>query len=1223
MTFGEASANLADLLPAILPPEGVTAAKVDEVVRAIGARARVDVSGVRGCAAAAIVSAIAASSNKSVVMLVNDLSAARRAADEVGFFLRAAVDEAEETGEGDVLVFAANDTSPYADVNTDRRAAMGRMATLAHLAARRPWRVLVIPIFGLSRKVVPRAIITAHTQRIVAEQELDRDRLAARLAESGYLRVPVVEDPGTFAVRGALFDVWPPNLDKPVRVELYGDLVLSIKPFDPHDQKTTKVVGDALVAEVTLPPAREAILGKEQRALAKDRIQQISDAIDMPTLKARALVDDVTEGRSFFGADGFLPAYYTELEAVFSYLLEGEVIFALDDPPSLTRALKDEIARAERDQAERSREVTFLPTSFYLDETTVADGISRAPHVVLHRTPTIGDGAPSGSRPGLDRFETGDALMLDVSARDHEDLSRAVKMSRAAKGKDATLAPLVRRIAHWRAHGLRVIVAARASIQAERLTGLLRHQGVTCRARVGPVDWPSVITADPKEVQVVTGSLSRGVMLPADGYVLVAEEEVFGARTHRRQKREKSASRPFVEDLRNLAVGDFVVHIEHGIGRYQGLVHKDVGGLTVDLLVVEYASNDKLYLPVYRLNQIQKYAGGESSNPKMDRLGGATFSKTKARARKEVRKMADELLRLYAERQSQSRPMLGAIDDEYRAFEATFPFDETPDQARAIDDVNADLDKERPMDRLVCGDVGFGKTEVAIRAAFRVAMSGKQVALLCPTTVLAQQHYRTFEARLADYPISVRVMSRFQGDKDQKETMLGLKEGKVDIVIGTHRLLSKDIHFKDLGLLIVDEEQRFGVTHKERIKQMRTQVDVLTLTATPIPRTLQMAVGGLRDLSLITTAPTDRRAVRTIVTRMDDQVLRDAVTRELSRGGQVFYVYNRVEGLYERAQRLQELCPQARVAVGHGQMTRGTKEGENGALEKTMLDFVEGRYDVLCATSIVESGLDIPRANTILIDRADMFGLAQLYQLRGRVGRSKERAYCYLIVPPTEQMTDESRSRIEALERHTELGSGFQIASLDLELRGGGDLLGGEQSGAVASVGFDLFCQMLEDAAAEMRGQEVVHDVDTELSFDVSALLPEDYVSDVGVRLSLYKRLASAMDEAHVAEMAEEMENRFGPPPEEAKRLVQLMSLKTELRRLRVLGCESNSKTVTLHLKEDTPLDPKKIMDLVRAPRSAYRLTPDMRLSRRFDGDGNGLIHCETVIAELAHCLKD
>jgi len=588
--------------------------------------------------------------------------------------------------------------------------------------------------------------------------------------------------------------------------------------------------------------------------------------------------------------------------------------------------------------------------------------------------------------------------------------------------------------------------------------------------------------------------------------------------------------------------------------------------------------------------------------------------------------MADELLRLYAERQAQPGDALPEAGDEYRAFEATFPFDETPDQAKAIDDVNRDLESARPMDRLVCGDVGFGKTEVAMRAAFRVAMAGKQVALLCPTTVLAQQHFRTFEARMRDYPLTIRLVSRFQSKKETEETLAQLKEGKVDVVIGTHRLLSKDIHFKQLGLLVVDEEQRFGVAHKERIKQIKATVDVLTLTATPIPRTLQMAVTGLREMSVITTPPVDRRAVRTIVTRWDDQVVREAVTRELSRGGQVFYVYNRVEGLYEKAQRLQQLVPQARIAVAHGQMTRGSKEGEAGALEETMLDFVEGRYDILVATAIIESGLDIPRANTMIIDRADLFGLAQLYQLRGRVGRSKERAYAYLVVPPANAMTDEARSRIEALERHTELGSGFQIASLDLELRGAGDLLGGEQSGNVASVGFDLFCQMLDEAVHELRGEVVVHDVDPELSFDVTAMLPEDYVGDIGVRLSLYKRLASANDEQHVGEIAAEMEDRFGPPPEDARRLVKLMALKTELRKLKVLGCEANAKSITLHLREDTPLDPKLVTELVRKAKSPYRLTPDMRLTRRFDlrGEeaGDAIQNCEKMLGEIAKCLK-
>ncbi|CAN5126644.1 transcription-repair coupling factor [soil metagenome] len=1217
-----------DLLPSVLAPEGVIVVRLADLGARVAetTRGRVDVSGIRGSADAFILAAVAKKTSRPLCIVCADVDAARKLGGDLGFLLRSATEagSAEENGEGDVLVLAPPESSPYADVNPDRRAAMARMATLAHLAEKRPFRALAITATALVRKLVPPAVIRSHIGTITAEDELDRDKLIKLLGEAGYLRVPLVEDPGTFAVRGALFDVWPPNLADPVRVELYGELVISIKPFDPFEQKTKRErlengeTLDLTIAQVKLAPAREALLTRENVARARDRVSQLADQIDMPTLKARALAEDVTTGRAFFGADGFLPAYYDALSPLASYLPKDTIV-VLCDPPAITTAVREALEGAARDAETKTQTVHFLPSSFFIDEAAAATDLADRTTLVLHRTATVG-----GEGEGLSRFETATADTLDVGARDHDDLTRAVKAARVAKGKGATLGPLLRRIRHWRDHGLAVVIAARAETQGERLHGLLVHQGVECKLRHGAFD-PAWLddTEGRKTTQIVNGPLSQGCVLPAEGLVLLTEEEIFGARARRREPKGESKTRPFVEDLRSLAVGDFVVHIEHGIGRYQGLMHKDVAGMTVDLLVVEY-DGGKLYLPVYRLNQIQKYAAGESSAPKIDRLGGSTFAKTKARANKAVRQMADELLRLYAERKAQKRPPFPAIEDEYRAFEATFPFDETPDQAKAIDAVNADLDGEQPMDRLVCGDVGFGKTEVAVRAAFRAAMAGKQVALLCPTTVLAQQHLRTFEARLGNYPISVRGLSRFQTDKESKETLLGLKEGKVDVVIGTHRLLSKDVHYKDLGVLIVDEEQRFGVAHKERVKQIRTHVDVLTLTATPIPRTLQMAVGGLRDLSLITTPPADRRAVRTIVTRWDEQVIREALQRELSRGGQVFYVYNRVEGIYERAQRVQELMPGARIAVAHGQMTRGGKDGDGGgALEQTMIDFVEGRYDVLVATAIVESGLDIPRANTIIIDRADLFGLAQLYQLRGRVGRSKERAYCYLVVPPQNSLTDDARARIEALERHTELGSGFQIASLDMELRGVGDILGGEQSGTVASVGFDLFCRMLEDAVHELRGEEIVHEVDPELSFDVPALLPEDYVGDVGVRLSLYKRLASAIDEQHVQELGEEMTNRFGPPPEDARRLLHLMALKTELRRMRVLGCEATARSVTLHLREDTPLDPKKITDLVRGAKSPWRLTPDMRLTRKFDGQTSGLANCEVMLNDLSKCMKD
>jgi transcription-repair coupling factor (superfamily II helicase) len=1204
-----------------------------QVVRARDVAARVSaqrssggvmhVAGAAGSMPALVARAIALADPRPIVCVTSDADAARAFVDDLNFLWGA---RASETAQGEVLFFAPPEASPYADVNPDRRAAMGRLVTLFHLALRLPWRFLVIPAAALARRVVPRSEVERHSDLLLAEQEIDRDKLVRRLSQAGYLRVPLVEDPGSFAVRGSVLDLWPASSEYPVRLELYGDLILSLRPFDPALQRSNVAEAADEEAEATapssdkrpralkelwLPPARETILDPGSVERARELVRALCDHVNLPSTRARALVEDVVSGRAFFGAEGFLPAFYS-LETLFDYLPDDSLLL-LDDPPAITKALREEIDRARTDEGRKENEPRFPFPELYQSEEQAVDALGKRRVLALHRAPVAG----RSDAADLTRFEASPLEVSSLASHDQADLERAVTAARSSRGKHGALDPLFERLVAWGEAGLAVLLAARTQNQAERLAALIRHRDLPCSVYPGRFD-PALLDARRTETAVVSGPLARGVVAPAEGLVLVTEEEIFGRRAHRVRGRASSKGKPFLEDLRALSVGDHVVHVEHGIGKYLGLLHKDIGGLTVDLLVVEYGGGDKLYLPVYRLNQIQKWSGGEGA-PRLDRLGGQTFSKTKQRVEKQVRKMADELLRLYAERQTIAGDALGPQDDDYRAFEATFPFDETPDQARAIGEVFKDLETPKPMDRLVCGDVGFGKTEVAIRAAFREAQASKQVAVLCPTTVLAQQHFLSFANRMRDYPIKVEVLSRFQNAKEQADVVRGLKEGTVDIVIGTHRLLSKDVHFRRLGLLVIDEEQRFGVTHKERIKQLKQNVHVLTLTATPIPRTLQMAVSGLRDMSLIATPPIDRRAIRTIVTRADEVVIREAIRRELSRGGQIFYVYNRIDGIYERATRVQTLVPEARVAVGHGQMAEG-------ALEQTMFDFIEGRYDVLVSTAIIESGLDIPRANTIIIDRADIFGLAQLYQLRGRVGRSKDRGYCYLIVPPASSMTDEARARVEALERHTDLGSGFQIASLDLELRGAGDLLGGEQSGNVASVGFDLFCQMLEEAVHELRGEPVVHEVEPELSFDVEALLPEEYIADVGVRLSLYKRLASADNEQEVMDLAAEMEDRFGPPPAEAKRLVHLMRIKTELRSLRALGCEASAKSVTLHLREDTPVDPIKLTALVTKKGSPYRVTPDMRVTRRMtehDVVADGLGATDKMLAELSLCLKD
>ncbi len=1139
-----------------------------------------------------------------VVCLVADSEAAQRTASDLTALSRGLglAQLPALSPPDDPLLITAEEATPYAEARADRRLSMLRAAALFQLAAGLPSPLVVVSAGALCRRVPPRRVIRESGAVLEVETELDPLKLAQKLDLAGYLRVPLVEDPGSFAVRGGIFDVWPSSAAAPVRAELYGDLVMALRSFDPEDQRTLGEVRTVLV-----PPATEAVQEPKSEARAKETLRALCDAFDYPTTKARALIDDIAAGRTFFGAQGYLPAFY-ELESLFDFMSPDDVLL-VEDPPAVVRALKEELVRALAGERGRAGLPHFPLHKLYVEWAGLGEGFSERRLLALHR---VGVSGPSTGDP-VEQLEHAPPDAPSLSLVDQAELERSIKAARQQKGKHSALDPLAEAIAEWQEAGLVTLIAARTETQADRLATLLQHRGVVA-VRGSEEFAPSL---NRQAVRIVTAPLARGIVAQGEGFVLVTEEEIFGARARRKSEAKKGTTKAFLEDLRTLDPGDLVVHSDHGIGRYLGLERKLIGGVGVDLLVVEYASGDKLFLPVHRLSQIQKYSGGEGA-PKIDRLGGQTFSRTKAKVERRVRQMADELLRLAAERNAVLKEPFEATGDDYQAFEAAFPFEETRDQATAISEVLSDLQSSKVMDRLVCGDVGFGKTEVALRAAFVAATQGRQVAILCPTTVLAQQHFLTFASRFAEYPLTVKALSRFESKAEQLETLKGLKDGTVDVLVGTHRLLSKDVHFKNLGLLVVDEEQRFGVVHKERIKQLKTAVDVLTLSATPIPRTLQQAVGGLRDMSLMGTAPVDRRAIRTIVSQFDDELVRDAVQRELSRGGQIFYVYNRVDGLYERADRLKSLVPEARIIVGHGQMSEG-------ALEQTMLDFVEGKYDILVATTIIESGLDIPRANTIILDRADLFGLSQLYQLRGRVGRARERAYCYLLVPPPSQMTEESRLRIEALERHTELGSGFRIAALDMELRGAGDLLGGEQSGFVASVGFELFCHMLEEATRELRGEHVVHEVDTELSFDVEALLPEAYVAEVGVRLSLYKRLSSATDDAEVTALATEIEDRFGPPPLEARQLVELMRLKTELRKLRALGCEATAKAVTLHLADDTPLDPSKVGALVAPKKSPYRLSPDGRLTRRAletEPLSNGLVLADKMLEELSKCLK-
>jgi len=1169
--------------PAPIVPEIGRAPTIDDVARAVRGRARIDVVGARGGALPALLVRAARLDARPIVLLVDGARAADAAARDVTFF---AVDHAVCSAE-EVLLYPQFEFGPYDDLFPQRGASVQRAAALFRLALGSDWRFLIAPAEALARRIIPRGAFEAACAPIATGDRIDRDELIALLERGGYNRAPLVEEPGTYAVRGGLLDVFPPYCSAPVRVEQFGSEIESIRHFDPASQS-----GMDHRAEFWIHPARSYLSpGDGDRDSVAQRVRAVCDAVDQPTGRTDRLIDDLQSGRLFAGIDGMAPALHHPLGQLLDYL-PADALICVDDPATIALSWSKQRAALEADYAQRieRREPAFPVGDHAVAPEELERGVAGHGLLVSHQLEVVGE---------PDSRLTGCRDPIDLQALDTQRIGEQLRL-RVPAGRAADLAgPLATHLAAFTAGGYRTVVVAHTRGQTERLASVLRGRGLDVGVLLS-----GERLARPG-VAVATGELARGCVLPGDGSCLIAEEEVFGRRARRRHGPRRSQAA--LQDLRTLAPNDLVVHVEHGVGRYEGLVRQRVGNAEVDFLLIVYRGGDKLYLPVYRLNQVQKHRGAGEGDVQLDKLGGQTFALTKSRVREEAAQLAARLLDLYARRDAAERPPLGEVDDLYRSLEASFPFEETDDQLRAIDEVLADLDGRKPMDRLVCGDVGFGKTEVAIRAAFRVVMSGRQVAVLVPTTVLAQQHFQSFAGRFAPYPIRVEMLSRFRTQAENAEVALGLKEGTVDVVIGTHRLLSKDVHFKRLGLLVIDEEHRFGVKHKERVRELRSSVDTMVLTATPIPRTLHMAYSGLRDLSLIATAPEDRRPIRTVVCHDDPRLLAEAMERELAREGQVFYVHNRVRGIERVAEHVRRLVPRARVAVGHGQM----KEEH---LEQVMLDFVAGRYDVLVCTSIIESGLDIPRANTIVIDRADTFGLAQLYQLRGRVGRSHVQAFAYLVVPPLAALTAEAAERVEAMVRHTDLGSGFSVATLDMEMRGAGNLLGAEQSGNVSAVGFEMFCELLAEAAADLRGEVRRVEVEPEVTLERPGFLPEDYIPDVGQRLSFYKRLASCCDEPEVERLAAELVDRFGSLPLDAEDLIRGMAVKTLCRNLRVPGLEAGGKRLTVHLGPDSLVDPDAVRDLVRAARGRVRLTADLKIVARFQKDGpsgaEGAIRC-------------
>jgi transcription-repair coupling factor (superfamily II helicase) len=991
---------------------------------------------------------------------------------------------------------------------------------------------------------------------------------ARRLSDMGYERAAMVETAGQFAIRGGLLDVWPSTAAAPLRVELFGDEIESLREFEAESQRSARELPQA-----TLLPATEILAPAET-----------------------------------------VNSTYTLLEH-----LPAGCLVILDEPNHLRSQWMDARERA-RTRAEAAKEAERVTSDHLRPPATgieFEEFLRRIQRFRLALFTLLGQTLP-WMRKILDQCE------------------RAVLNSGVIDPVHGDIPELANRLRTWLGVGSHVVIA---SDRPHRITELLAEHTLPITSEAGhgrrpgqdageqdaeeaaaSAAWSQAVREEaaqpesaaraPEPVRAVHGRLSAGFRLPGIKLIVLSDAEVFGdggkrprASNDRHQRRFKD-SRPILS-LLELKEGELVVHVTHGIGRYRGLVRRNVGNIEREFLRIDYQDPDRLFVPSDQLDRVQKYIGSDDVKPTVHRLGGAEWARTKAKVRGKVREMAAELLKLYAQRQAAPGHAFGEDDSWQEEMEAAFPYRETRDQLTAIRDTKKDMEKSRPMDRLVCGDVGYGKTEVAIRAAFKAVQDGKQVAVLVPTTVLAQQHFNTFSERLAAFPLRVELLSRFRNRQEIKKAVEGIGDGIVDIAIGTHRILSKDVKFLDLGLIIIDEEQRFGVAHKERLKQLKQTVDVLTLTATPIPRTLHMSLAGIRDMSVIEEPPEGRLAVRTYCLEADDSIVRDAVLRELDRGGQIYYVHNRIETIYREADRLQRLAPQARIRVGHGQM----KDTE---LEDVMVSFYEGEYDILLSTTIIESGLDIPNVNTILINDADHFGLSQLHQLRGRVGRSSRQAYCYLLYKPFKELTETAEKRLQAIREFTDLGAGFKIAMRDMEIRGAGNLLGGEQHGQMVSVGFDLYCQMIDEAVKELQGESVEEQFLPSITLPLSAFIPEAYIPTEGLRIAFYKKIAACRTKEDLKLVQDELEDRFGDPPKTVWNMLAVMRLRVDCVLAGVARIETDKESVVLWLARR--LDKEETKELYRHNRRA-QFQPD-RIVMFFDGD-NPLRPVETMVQML------
>jgi transcription-repair coupling factor (superfamily II helicase) len=1088
----------------------------------------------------------------------------------------------QENCDNEVLVIPASESDPYAGVSPHAQTLERRALSLWRLGQHSADFVL-LTARALARKTVsPREIKRAGVI-LRRDEEEPLEELVEKLVATGYVREDPVSSVGEFSSRGGILDVWPPGSDSPVRVEFFGDTIDSLREFDPETQLST-----AQLREIEIPPMHElAITAVDFQLWAEAARERWSDDRYARSLRDRTAFAD--EGEAFAGWEWLMPIIRDADSNIFDHL--GNSVLVVDEPSTIESYLSEvfENLSDRYNEIDQADDIALPPAELYLSVEELRRLIQTRQRIELRTLGRVAteidqDLALEAEAPKVQLGRTRGArqpLFLFPSAERAVEFEWQAQSTMRYHGRVAELAANVLRAAEEGSTTLFVLPSLGV---AERITQILAEYKVESRLLLIA---ESFETRNAVPAVVTVGRLSGGFGLPKARLIVQVETDIFdeAADTYERQsagpdtrrrdgKKRKSKAAAFLSDFRDLRAGDFVVHIDHGVARFGGLQTLDLGARSGEFMLLFYADEAKLYVPVERLDLVQRYSSAEGHQPTLDRLGGLGWQKTKAKAKRAMRDMADELLRLYAERKMVGGYAFASDTPWQQEFEDGFPYVLTPDQETAIEDVKKDMEEAVPMDRLLCGDVGYGKTEVAMRAAFKSVMEGKQAAVLTPTTVLAYQHYDTFRTRFAPFPVKVELLSRFRSAKEQKEVVKRVEAGEIDVVIGTHRMLSKDVHFKDLGLVVVDEEQRFGVAHKERLKQLKKKVDVLTLSATPIPRTLNMSLSGMRDMSLIETPPRDRLAIQTQVVQFSDAVIKAAIELELSRGGQVFFIHNRVETIETIAALVQRMIPQARLAIGHGQMNE--KE-----MERVMLDFIDYKYDVLVATTIIENGIDIPRANTIIINRADHYGLSQLYQLRGRVGRSSRRAYAYLLIPGEAELTPIARRRLAAIREFSDLGAGFRIAALDLELRGAGNLLGGQQSGHMEALGFDLYTQMLERTVAELQGEQVEDETSVTLNLGVDVAIPEEYISDMGQRLRTYKRVSSARDDTTLASIRTETADRYGRVPPSVERLFDYARLRRLAEEMGIVSIDKTPDGAALKFSEKARVSPEKLGNFV------------------------------------------